>query len=611
MKSSSDASESSIGLLRKHTFCPINREIDWTDVADPLVSTNAEPLPISRSLSLSLLSHALSSLPQLHLPDATPHHHLFLIHHCHISSKLHLPPRSGRRPQAPRAAISLTEHPLIISQNPPPFFITITLHLCVRFLSRPPSPSSLHLTSLWPHPHHHLSSLPSISQPRLPTQHRHSTAPCTHRHPLEHLLHPRSTVSSASPPDSGTGSLSQNPSHVHHPPISCNTIRSIIFSRTSISFITRRTSIQNPSFTNHHPPSRSSPSPSQTPGSPSSSLALVLSLSSLTLFLLSSAPLRTTLSHSPRPPSSPSLCLPLSVLSPSLIRPSPSQTHHISPLVHIPAQTHLSISPPSIIPSHHLRLFPCARPTSPSPSIADLPPRPISDDSRLPNPPLHLTHLSSLSLSLSPVFLALCLLSSSPLPRSLHLSFSQSQQHVRPQPISRNTPCQTRAVAPRKPDLATAAHPPKAALPDAAAAFIFLLRLTRRLPLCQVQLLSPSLYHSAHTSLTLLLSLRLPLYLSSLSLHLSPSTLLYFSLHPSLSLPPCPCLPSHSLLLSIPSLPASLLSVTLSPSLHSLYLSAHQHSPSPSLSLPCNSTLSISLFVSPLHPPAHTLHCLP
>ncbi|XXG73002.1 hypothetical protein AAC387_Pa07g1986 [Persea americana] len=195
-------------------------------------------------------------------------------------------------------------------------------------------PSDLSLAT----PHHHLSFLPSISQPRLPTQHRHSTAPCTHRHPLEHLLHPHSTVSSASPPDSGTGSLSQNLSHVHHPPISRITIRSIIFSRTSISFITCRTSIQNPSFTTHHPPSRSSPSPSQTPGSPSSSLALVLSLSSLTLFLLSFAPLRTTLSHSPRPPSSPSLCLPLSVLSPSLIRPSPFQTHHISPLVHIPAQ---------------------------------------------------------------------------------------------------------------------------------------------------------------------------------------------------------------------------------------------------------------------------------
>ncbi|KAJ8616698.1 hypothetical protein MRB53_036070 [Persea americana] len=200
----------------------------------------------------------------------------------------------------------------------------------------PISISGAHLSS--PQPCFSISLSSSSSQQlRLPTQHRHSTTPCTHRHPLEHLLYPRSTVSSASPPDSGTGSPSQNPSHVHHPPISRITIRSIIFSRTSISFITRRTSIQNPSFTTHHPPSRSSP--------------------------------------------------------------SPSQTHHISPLVHIPAQIPGLPDPPPIF------IFPITHLTHIHP-LHHLPSLPSISQLRLPRNPSH-THPSPASSPISPFHLTI------------------------------------------------------------------------------------------------------------------------------------------------------------------------------------------------------------
>ena len=39
--SSSDTLKSPTGRPRKHTFCPINREIDWIDVVGPLVAINA------------------------------------------------------------------------------------------------------------------------------------------------------------------------------------------------------------------------------------------------------------------------------------------------------------------------------------------------------------------------------------------------------------------------------------------------------------------------------------------------------------------------------------------------------------------------------------------
>ena len=38
--SSSDTPKLPTGRPRKHTFCPTDQEIDWTDVAGPLVSTN-------------------------------------------------------------------------------------------------------------------------------------------------------------------------------------------------------------------------------------------------------------------------------------------------------------------------------------------------------------------------------------------------------------------------------------------------------------------------------------------------------------------------------------------------------------------------------------------
>ena len=40
MRSSLDASKSPAGWPRRHTFCPIDREIDWTYVTGPLVSIN-------------------------------------------------------------------------------------------------------------------------------------------------------------------------------------------------------------------------------------------------------------------------------------------------------------------------------------------------------------------------------------------------------------------------------------------------------------------------------------------------------------------------------------------------------------------------------------------
>ena len=38
--SSSDTPKLPTGWPRKHTFCPTDQEIDWTDVAEPLVATN-------------------------------------------------------------------------------------------------------------------------------------------------------------------------------------------------------------------------------------------------------------------------------------------------------------------------------------------------------------------------------------------------------------------------------------------------------------------------------------------------------------------------------------------------------------------------------------------